>query len=534
MNKIAVYLNEHLLGEVSSAKSIRKKYATDGSILSISPEIVAFPKVTNDIRKIARFTWQLAEKGHIVGMTARGFGNDVTGAAIGRGIIIDTSRQFNKIIQLAAKDKLVQVEAGASVSTVNEVLKWQGLYIPGASQRNGRLMSVAGAIANDSIGLDGKSLADAVEKLEVVLANGDVLETGTVSKRDVNKKLGLQTLEGEIYRKLEALFEDNEEVIKQITEDTARENTGYKRITDIRSKDGSYNLTPLFIGSQGTLGIISEIVLKADFYTASETYAAIATDSIQTARDLGERIAELDPSEVTIYDGALFRRAVKQGSKFAILEDIDTIGAVVFVRFNDSNDRVQLHKLKKLRKLLRKMDIGMVDSTERDTEDFVAIADVNKTIQLSAIDDHATLPIIDGAWVPTNRREEFEVALNELASKHHTELPVELNVLNNIYSVYPTLKLSTVGDKQKVFKIMTDYAAIVDRCDGSLTADGAEGRVKAPAAWSILDEKHADLYNQVRQIFDPLGTLNPEVKQDGELRGLIAALRTDFDSSSVL
>ena len=68
----------------------------------------------------------------------------------------------------------------------------------------------------------------------------------------------------------------------------------------------------------------------------------------------------------------------------------------------------------------------------------------------------------------------------------------------------------------------------------AFTADGAEGRLKANAAWATLDEAHARLYEQVREIFDPFGTLNPGVKQKTELRSLVATLRSTYDSASVL
>src|ERR1700712_5163045 len=119
MNKIAVYLNEHLLGEVNSSKALRRRFSTDASVLTITPEIVAFPRVTNDVRKIARFSWQLAEKGHILPITARGFGGDTTGASIGKGFLINTSAYLNEIIQLAPKDRLLHVQPGASLESVD-------------------------------------------------------------------------------------------------------------------------------------------------------------------------------------------------------------------------------------------------------------------------------------------------------------------------------------------------------------------------------------------------------------------------------
>ena len=533
MNKIALYLNQHLLGEVSSAKPLRKLYSTDGSILHVDPEIVAFPRVTNDIRKIARFTWQLAEKGHTVGVTVRGYGGDVTGAAIGKGIVIDTSKQLNAIIEVAAKDKLIHVQPGAALSQIEEALRWQGLTVPGAFHRGMQQVSVGGAIANDSLGVNG-AVSDAIKRLEVVLANGDIIETGKLSRREVSKKLGLQTFEGEIYRKLEGLLEDNAELIDRIASKEIRSNTGYKRITDIKDKDGAIDLTPLFIGSQGTLGIISEAVLKADFLSLNETHAVITTASVREARDLSERLIELQPAELTVIDGELLRRATKHGSQFSLLGSVEQTGAVIYIRFNDFSDRTQQKKLKKMQKLLTKMKIGFIDSTERAAEDFRGITVIGQVLQLATGDDAVALPILNGSSVPSTRCEEFEASLQELGQKHHVELPTEFNVLTCTYTVYPLLKLDSVSDKQKLFKLMTDYAALVTRCGGAFTADGAEGRVKVPAAWATLSDDEVELYAKVREIFDPFGTLNPGVKQQTELRSIVAALRSSYDSTSVL
>lgn len=533
MNKIAVYLNEHLLGEVNSSKALRKRFSTDASVLTITPEIVAFPRVTNDIRKIARFSWQLAEKGHILPITVRGFGGDTTGAAIGKGVLINTTAYLNDIIQIASKDRLVHVQPGASLDAVDTALKWQGLALIGSKRRENRSATIGGIIANDSLGVNN-SLASSIEKLEIVLANGDIIETGKQSRRDVNRKLGLQTFEGEIYRKLEALLEDNEELIKQIAADTTRDNTGYKSIAQVKAKDGSFDLTPLFVGSQGTLGIISEIVLKTDFFSNDNTHAAIVVDSLQTGRDLSDRLSELDPTELMVYDGELFRRAAKQGVQFAALGDVSEIGGVVYIRFNDIKDKTQSHKLKKLRKLLKKANFGAVDSTERAEEEFDVITGITRTLHLGAADESVSVPLLDGSFIPADRREEFEEGFKELVGKHHQEMPLALNAINGTYEVFPILKLDTVSDKQKLFKLLVDYASLVDSCRGAFASDGAEGRLKANAAWSTLDPANVALYEQLRDIFDPFKTLNPGVKEKNDLRSLVSALRTSYDPSHLI
>jgi len=87
-----------LMGEVTDNKSVLDQFSRDGSILTLKPELIVSPRVTNDIRKVARFAWQLAEKGHKMSIAVRGGGTDQTGASIGNGIIINTFAHLNNII----------------------------------------------------------------------------------------------------------------------------------------------------------------------------------------------------------------------------------------------------------------------------------------------------------------------------------------------------------------------------------------------------------------------------------------------------
>lgn len=529
MNKIAVYLNEHLLGEVTSSKAMRRRFSRDGSILSVTPEIIVFPRITNDIRKAARFTWQLAEKGHPMAMTVRGTGGDTTGAAIGKGMIISTSTYLNKIITVISKERIVHVQPGVTFDQLENALKWQGLEVLHMPHRT-KYATIGGAIANNAIGPDG-AVADGIDKLEVVLANGDLIETGRITKHDLNKKLGLQTFEGEIYRKLEGLIEDNEELIKQLAADPTRDNAGYKSIASIKAKDGSFDLTPLFVGSQGTLGIISEIVLKTEFYSQSKTIAVAVVPDAETARDITDHLLELQPSYLQVIDGELFRRAAKLGAKAGLLGDVESLGYILYIEFNDFSDRSQQTKLKKLRKLMDKASVGMVDSTDHQVDEFAAVKTLADSLQRAESDDVIAIPIMNGAFVPADRREAFNAMLAELAEKYRLSLPTVLNVLTGTYDLYPILKLDVVGDKQKMFKVMNEYASLVAKCNGAFVSDGAEGRLKAHAAWGVMDDAEAALYSQIRAIFDPFGTLNPDVKQKGDIRNLVSALRSSYDVS---
>ena len=70
MSKVAHYLQEHLVGEVMTGTDARRYFANDGSILQLAPSLIVYPRGENDVRKTARFSWQLAERGRIIPITA--------------------------------------------------------------------------------------------------------------------------------------------------------------------------------------------------------------------------------------------------------------------------------------------------------------------------------------------------------------------------------------------------------------------------------------------------------------------------------
>lgn len=535
MSKIAQYLNEHISGEVSTKPEVRAAFSTDASFLAITPEMVVYPRVTNDIRKIARFSWQLAEKGHSLAITARGGGSDLTGAAIGNGIILNTTAHLTNIFELDIKQKLVRLQPGVTFGALNDALELQGLHVP-SFPASAAYSTIGGAIANNSGGLlSGTSgtTSEWVHQLEVVLANGDVLQTERINKRELSRRKGLQTFEGEIYRQIDGLIVDNEQLIHDKIATDVVDGAGYAGIAKVKHKDGSFDLTPLLVGSQGTLGIVSEVILKADFVNRHHAVGVAGFESREAARDAADELAHLQPAYLEYIDGQLFAEALARGKTYSFYRDGFAEGTVLVFGFTDFSERTRARSLRRAEKLLQARGAFVASSTDRyEAEALAAAREVTALHITPDAADESTPPIVDAAYVPLSRFEDFTAAVDELAKKHHVKLPIYGSVLSNLYTVRPILQLKKVGDRQKVLKLLDEYGAIVEGYGGHLIGQGGEGRAKASFAYKHIDDDILALYSQVRQIFDPYGTMNAGVKQTVELKALVAQLRDTYDMSA--
>ncbi|MFZ1360834.1 MAG: FAD-binding oxidoreductase [Candidatus Saccharimonadales bacterium] len=534
MSKVANYLNEHILGEVTCNEAVRAAMSTDASVLTIKPEMIVYPRTTNDIRKVARFSNQLAEKGHVLPITPRGAGSDQTGAAIGKGIILNTTAHMDAIFEIDVKQRLARVQPGVTFKALNDALRLHGMYIP-SYPASASYSTIGGAIANNASGiLSGKygATGDWVSQIEIVLSSGDVLQTGRLSKRELGRKKGQQTLEGEIYRQIDHLITDNTEYLGSAIDPTVRDNAGYPGIATAKQKNGSLDLTPLIVGSQGTLGIISEVIVKAEFLSGLSMVAIAFTDW-NTARDSFDAIASLGPCMMELLDGGLFETALAQGKKYEFYTEASesgSVAAVVLVGFDNPNERQRNKRIKKVRKLLAPTESYLsITKTNVDTATLLTLRDVTTALVVPNQGTELTPPLVDGVYIPSGRFEDFMAALGELAEKQHVVLPIYGNVLDNIYKVRPVFQLRKVTERQKLLKFTDEYAKLVTSHGGHLIGESGEGRFKAIFAHKVFDEDLVAIYNTVRSTFDPQGIMNPGVKQSTDVKTLVSQLRKSYE-----
>ncbi|HUC96293.1 MAG TPA: FAD-linked oxidase C-terminal domain-containing protein, partial [Candidatus Saccharimonadales bacterium] len=179
-------------------------------------------------------------------------------------------------------------------------------------------------------------------------------------------------------------------------------------------------------------------------------------------------------------------------------------------------------------KTLSKFETTIYTSSDYSVDELNVIREVESVILQSNSKNESMPSIIDGISIPQARREEFITATRELASKHHISLPMHIQWLDGVVYTRPILNLHVVSDKQKTFKLISDYVELVVKYGGSISAIAGEGRLRANAAYAQLDDDELEVYSQIKAAFDPFGILNTGVKQKTDLKTLVAALDPDY------
>lgn len=539
MNKIAHYLQEHLLGEVMSGGDALAYFSTDGSILSVTPLIIVYPRNENDIRKAARFTWQLAERGRTIPITARGSGTDQSGAAIGSGIIMVFPAHMNRLLDLDGKTGAVTIEPGINYGKLQQALYTHRRFLPPypASQE---YSTVGGAIGNNAGGektIKYGSTRDYVKSLRVVLANGEVIETRRLSKRELNKKLGLATLEGEIYRSLDTLVEENWDAVLAMQPTVSKNSSGYA-LEQVKRKDGSFDLTPLFVGSQGTLGIISEAVMETEVYNPSNTLIAAFFDDLQVTEEVLLEISKLPelPSAVEAVDDNLLKLVQSHNPnllKGAIEPPFARL--TMLIEFDNTDNRTQKRMSKRVEKLLSRYQVSyQVENDEAKQEQLWKIREM-AAIATSYSDNSAkAVPMIEDGVVPLDRFKEYLESVYAIFERNDLQAAAWGHAGNANLHFQPFLNLSQVGDRQKAFKLLDEYYDLVISLGGTISGEHGDGRIRAPFVQRMYTPEVYLLLQKVKQIFDPYGTLNPGVKINVSINDIKPLVRSSYNIDRLL
>jgi FAD/FMN-containing dehydrogenase len=531
MSKATDYLQNHIEGEVVASSDVRDYFSTDASILKIVPQMVIFPRFEQDVRKVARFAWQLAERGKAIAITARGGGSDLGGAAIGKGIIMSFPAHLNKILTLDSSRGIVTVQSGLNFGHLQQTLQTHGLFLPPAPASL-EYSTIGGALANNSVNdasIKYGTLREYARQLRVVLANGEVIETKKLSKREVSRKMGLSTFEGEIYRSLVGLINDHKEVIKNFPK-MAINNAGYD-MRSVMDKDGSVDLTPLFIGSQGTLGIITEAILETASFNPKKSLAVGYFNDYHKAGEAVKELKKLTPSSLEIVGGSLISFVNKTSPNLlkGILPETGTPHAVVLVQFDNKSTRILNTKTRKAKKIFQNLAYNQhltYDLLEQ--EKLLKIRESASVALWESVGTKKALPVIDDSVIPLESLSQFLTQANELFDSHYLEVPFWGHAGDGNIHMQPFFDLNEVGERQKLLKVMDEFYRLVISFKGSISGGYNDGRIRGPYVRLMYGEELYQVFRKVKQIFDPYDTLNPGVKIDVTEKDLLQVMRQQY------
>lgn len=514
-----VLLNTELEGDLHFDEIMRTLYATDASVYKMMPLAVAIPKTTNDIKTLIQF----ANKNN-TSLIPRTAGTSLAGQCVGKGIVVDVSKHFNKILNFNEKEKTITVQPGVVRDELNNFLKPHGLFFGPNTSTSNRCM-MGGMVGNNSSGTTSIKYGVTREKvlsLKTLLSDGSEVKFESVSNELFMNKLKLETLEGKIYQSI--YRELNSEAVKNEIRtqfpmpEIHRRNTGYAidqliNSEPFTSSGRSFNMCELLSGSEGTLAFTTEITLKLDDLPPSEGIMVAAhfhsipdcLNAVETV--MGYDLYTCEMMDKTILD--LTKHNKTQEANRAFIEGDPE--AILMCEVRDNKKDKAKEKAQCLISELEASTLSFANPMLFDD-------DISKALELrkaglgllgNIIGDKKTAPCI----------EDTAVALKDL-SKYISEFTAIMDGYNQkaVYYAHagagelhlrPILNLKKKADVILFRKITTDVAHLVKKFGGSMSGEHGDGIVRAEFIPLMIGEANFQIIKNIKQAFDPNTIFNP-------------------------
>lgn len=522
MNKITKYLNQHINGQVFDRPSILKAYSRDKSVIEVMPRLVAVPSDADDIKFLLRFANDIAEKKFRLPVTVRGAGQSKTGACLGEGMIISTEK-MNKIQEVDEHSRLVRVQAGVTLEKLNAVLAAYNLCLPVKANEKETIGGLISTFPTDPYAKKYGSIFYFVDRLEVVVSNGDLIQTVSYTQHGLKNAVKAETFEGKIYKDTVDLIDQNEEIIKDIP-DSVSSRAGYPMISRVKNKDQkTFDLMPLFFGAEGTLGVITEVILRIEPIPRRGKHILATFPNLEQANDFMSKVAKLQPATLDVFDTRIFKIAAKHGKNLGLLEPLIEKGYYVLVAFDDSF-------LIANRKLRQTLGIGASATTitaenNINTDDFKEIY----TLVDCYLNDENSMErpsLVDDFFMNADGLVKFAENVKLIEKALSQELPIFGSYATSVYTVRPNFDLSDISERKRAMQFLRYFGKIVKECGGSFAGGRSEGRVKGLVSTPELVAEEKEFYKKIKHVFDPNDFMNPETKLGANFADVVRHLRT--------
>lgn len=543
-------IHDFFNGDIDDSVLTRKSFSHDASMFEMVPEVVVAPKNVSDIEKLVKFVSENKHQYPALSLTVRSAGTCMSGGAVNDSIIIDITKYFNKIGEVTSKQ--ANVQPGVYYRDFEkETFKHHALMPAYPASKD--ICTVGGMVGNNAGGeksLEFGKVDNFIKQLKVVFADGNEYIVKPLTRVQLIKKMAQDNFEGRVYKEVFELIEKHYDEIKAAKPGVSKDSTGY-HLWDVWDREtGVFDMTRLIVGSQGTLGIITDITFKL---VPKRKHSGTLVIFLKTLEDLGDMIVDVMKHKPASFEGfdsytlSLsvrlffgFRKTIGWGqtinlalrlvpSAFKIVESMPKM--VLLVEFDGDNQEEVSRRVHALREDLAKYKHEAVfeeDETEMKAKKFWIMRHESFNLLRSKVKDKHTAPFMDDLVVPPAVLPKFLPEIREIINKYKFFATIAGHFGDGNFHIIPLMNIERKEEKAKLEPAMREITNLVLKYGGSLSGEHNDGMIRGPWLEAMYGKKIHNHFVKVKKIFDSDNIFNPHKKTDADWKFSMRHLREKF------
>lgn len=530
MDEIIAQLKQHIQGEVSTDDAVLESKKKDASIYEMKPQVVVFPKDAKDMEEAVRIIAENKATHPDISITARAAGTDMAGGPLTDSVLLDM-RDMNHILSLS--ETSATIEPGVYYRDFEIEADKKGVLYP-SYPASKNLCAWGGIINNNSGGersLQYGQTVDFVEEVKVVLRDGKEHTFHKISKEELFEKMREESLEGELYKKLYTLVDNNYDLIQRSKPHVTKNSTGYK-LWSVWDKE-NFDMGKIFVGAQGTFGMVTQATVRMVKEKPKEGMLILFLKDFENIPQMVNMVLKYGPASFESFDNYTFKLALKFFTAFAKLLGSNFLKIpfqflpefwlvakngmpklVVLIEFNEDDQAVidqKITDLAKELKVFKNMYLRKAKS-QWEIEKYFAIRRESFNLLRQRVHNKKAAPFIDDIIVNPESLPEFLPKLYSILNTHKLVYTVAGHIGNGNFHIIPLMDLRKEEERAKIFPIADEVYKLVLEYKGSLSAEHNDGLTRSPYLPEQYGKQMYDLFCQTKEIFDPQGIFNPHKK----------------------
>ncbi len=533
MESITQRIKGHFKGEILENDTDLQRYENDASIFELRPALVLRPKDVEDIKLAVTTIAQEKEDGTSLSLTPRAAGTGMAGGALSESVVLDV-QLMNKIISVIDTEAIV--EPGVYYRDLERATLAKDRIMPSypASKDLCAVGGMVGANASGEKTLTYGSTEEYVRRLNVVLADGNEYTLKSLSKEELEEKKSLKTFEGDVYRGMYKLLEEHYDDIKAAKPRVSKNSTGYA-LWNVWDRE-TFDLTRLFTGSEGTLGITTQITFGLVKPKTKSRLLVIFLKDLHILPTLTERILSHKPESFESYDDNTFKFAIRffpDIVRSLKAKGLITLGLrfipeflmvltggvpklVLLAEFTGDDDAEILVRTEKARDDIANLRAKTHITTSRqDAEKYWTVRHESFNLLRHHGGEKRTAPFIDDIIVDPKHLPTFLPRLNALMDEYKLTYTIAGHIGDGNLHIIPLMDLRKQKDRDTVLELGKKVFDLVFEFGGSMSAEHNDGIIRTPFLKDMYGEKIVNLFEETKMIFDPRNIFNPGKKVFG-------------------